>query len=456
MNIVDPTNQEGRTWRGSALVRFRLNMLFSLILVALSAGAIHFLAERSQRLAADRNRLTMLAEVGAALIEQVLDGEASGARLAAFRSWAWASTQGDILGAALLDERNNVWDLQPSDLSDVNSLERLLGKQGDGIDLGGNVGWVSVTSVPVAGGLRLLMFGKPMEFIPIRDLPSWALPVIALAAVAVAWGWLCRGFESSFGSPLRRLVAATATAARQRGDDLPTHRDDEFGAMARNIAALIRETESTKLNHGRLERSVDAQVASRTRQIQGMLKKAERQAWIDPLTKLGNRRLLDDRLEALFEAQMAADEDLSVIVFDIDHFKALNDTLGHAAGDELLRFFGDLLRGSLRSSDIGLRLGGDEFVAILLGTAVEEAAETADRLVKLFRQRASLFKVKPPVMLSAGLASIKLVRPESGGDLIRCADKALYGAKESGKGRVNIYTRRTSPVMDVRASQPSR
>ena len=182
---------------------------------------------------------------------------------------------------------------------------------------------------------------------------------------------------------------------------------------------------------------MNSRVADQTRQINAMLKRAERAVWIDPLTRLGNRSLLEDRLEKVFEAQRCSGQDLSIVMLDLDNFKKLNDTQGHVAGDEMLRFVGELVRGTIRPTDVGVRYGGDEFAIILVDTTPDKAAALAERL-RLFGQRAGVLGLDPPVSLSAGIASLLQDRPNSGKHLLRLADRALYKAKSRGKNALYV------------------
>jgi diguanylate cyclase (GGDEF)-like protein len=139
-------------------------------------------------------------------------------------------------------------------------------------------------------------------------------------------------------------------------------------------------------------------------------------AAIDPLTGLANRRTLGRALGRL------RPED-TVIMIDLDHFKAINDSLGHREGDNVLRLFGRTLSGTLRAGDQVGRYGGEEFVVILPGSGAERF---------LARLRIAWMRSRPhPVTFSAGVAS---ARPDPGKSL-HAADCALYRAKQSGRNR---------------------
>ena len=154
---------------------------------------------------------------------------------------------------------------------------------------------------------------------------------------------------------------------------------------------------------------------------QTMLTEDMRQlAHVDTLTNLANRRDLDLRL-----AEAAAGD--TVVLVDLDHFKRLNDTLGHAAGDTVLTEFGLVVRATLRQNDYAARYGGEEFALVLPNTSEAEAAVTLTRL------RQSWAVLRPEVTFSAGVATCRSDR--SAADALRAADVALYRAKETGRNR---------------------
>jgi len=180
---------------------------------------------------------------------------------------------------------------------------------------------------------------------------------------------------------------------------------------------------------------VDSQKADITRELH----QAQRKAWTDPLTRLGNRLLLEDKLDGIFAQKKQTRQDLVFVMYDVDNFKMLNDTLGHQAGDELLKFMGELLKQCVRKEDLAVRYGGDEFILVLPGVAMANAQSIAERTVRLFSQQANLLAVSPKPTISAGIASLADHQPASADELMRMADKALYAAKNAGKFTVAIH-----------------
>ncbi|WP_449257434.1 diguanylate cyclase [Bosea sp. (in: a-proteobacteria)] len=156
----------------------------------------------------------------------------------------------------------------------------------------------------------------------------------------------------------------------------------------------------------------------------------------DPLTGAMNRSGLEEWLARQSGGGQQAGQPASILLVDIDHFKRLNDTLGHAAGDEILRLFTGAVRGQLRSSDILARQGGDEFAVVLPGIGADEAVRVAERIRSAFREAARGLAPPPPT-LSIGVAEVDL-RGRSLEALLAEADEALYRAKRLGRDRVQV------------------
>lgn len=162
------------------------------------------------------------------------------------------------------------------------------------------------------------------------------------------------------------------------------------------------------------------------------------QTFIDPLTGLHNRRFLDEALPRELARAAREGNELAVAMLDIDHFKKLNDTYGHDAGDHAIRAVADAIRGALRESDLVCRFGGEEFVVILPATIPEQAPAKIKAVCDGIRSRPIMFLgVELRVTLSAGIASAPRngTSPET---LLRAADVALYRAKREGRDRVCV------------------
>jgi diguanylate cyclase (GGDEF)-like protein len=163
------------------------------------------------------------------------------------------------------------------------------------------------------------------------------------------------------------------------------------------------------------------------------------QAYYDPLTGLANRQLFRDRLDHELVRSGRSSELLALLYLDLDQFKHINDTLGHGAGDELLRTVAGRVRGVLKDTDTVARLGGDEFVIILPQLASPEAAgRVAERIMTELAGPVRLRKREMHVSASIGVA----LSPQDGrlpDELIKNADTAMYRAKRRGRNRVLFY-----------------
>ena len=154
----------------------------------------------------------------------------------------------------------------------------------------------------------------------------------------------------------------------------------------------------------------------------------------DPLTGLHNRRHLEARLMQMASAARRHGLPLSVLLLGIDHFKAVNDTFGHAGGDAVLRAFAVRLPPNLRAEDIVGRWGGEEFLVLLPFTGVAGAAVVAERIrATVADQSLGVLSGVAPVTVSVGCATGTGEDPEA---LLRDAGAALYEAKQSGRNRV--------------------
>ena len=200
------------------------------------------------------------------------------------------------------------------------------------------------------------------------------------------------------------------------------------------------------INFDELEARVRAML--RIKALQDELKRRERDlasanakltriAVTDVLTGLYNRRHLEQRLREMFDHSLRLHEPLAVVMFDLDHFKNVNDTFGHQAGDSVLRDLAALLRQAVREIDRIGRYGGEEFMAILPGTVLDAAVTFAERARQeveehLFRCDAGTLRCT----LSCGVAAWPHPRIQHREELVKAADDALYVAKALGRNKV--------------------
>jgi diguanylate cyclase (GGDEF)-like protein len=162
---------------------------------------------------------------------------------------------------------------------------------------------------------------------------------------------------------------------------------------------------------------------------------------IDRLTGVHNYAFFADALPRECRRAARYDLPLSLVVLDLDRFKAFNDRYGHDAGNRLLTAVGDTIRASCRSSDIAARFGGEEFALIIPGPA-EEALEAAER-IRLAVSRVSILVAggeTAGTTVSAGVADFHAAEPDDGTRMLDQADKALYHSKASGRDRVTLFS----------------
>jgi diguanylate cyclase len=178
--------------------------------------------------------------------------------------------------------------------------------------------------------------------------------------------------------------------------------------------------------------AVSAFSAIFVRVIAGQQRRLEAQALTDPLTGLANRTLLRATLEQAIQQNHRTGAPMTLVALDLDHFKSINDTLGHDAGDAVLRGVGDLLHRRIRRADKVFRLGGEEFLALLYGTD----AENGERVAEELREAIGSLPLVPgrSVTVSIGVAALR--RGEDWAAWMKRSDDNLYRAKSAGRDRV--------------------
>jgi diguanylate cyclase (GGDEF)-like protein len=265
--------------------------------------------------------------------------------------------------------------------------------------------------------------------------------VVILSACWVMGGlgcWLIS--RRRFTQSLRRLTGEIRKVRYGQREKPVEAGGDELRELAYEFNALYqaldRAREELDRARGKLEQKFQAHAEHFHRDIHRL----EKMAHTDPLTGLSNRASLEQFLEYLFERSQRNGVDLTCLMIDVDNLKAVNDHMGHEAGDRLIGFTGQLLKGCLRGQDFAARLGGDEFVVLLPGCSPNEAYLIAERIRTLFVRESWRFQavgdgtsIVP--RLSIGLASMQN-DPADSQHLLRMADDSLYRAKQGGKNRV--------------------
>jgi diguanylate cyclase (GGDEF)-like protein/PAS domain S-box-containing protein len=219
----------------------------------------------------------------------------------------------------------------------------------------------------------------------------------------------------------------------------------EFQLQAHDRRFLVAETLRTNLLHDDNVRGIVLNTRDITERKQ-LEEQLRHQAFHDSVTNLANRALFNDRVEHAIERQERDGKPIAALVMDLDDFKTINDSLGHAAGDALLFEVGERLKECLRAADTAARLGGDEF-AILLEDGGDgiQAVDVADRVMQMLEAPFYLEDKEVFVRASVGIAVAEGQEASEGEvlknaeELLRNADVAMYMAKERGKGRYQVF-----------------
>jgi two-component system cell cycle response regulator len=231
-----------------------------------------------------------------------------------------------------------------------------------------------------------------------------------------------RSLERTRHLPIIVLVEASEEARLLRALDMGVNdyvtRPIDKCELAARVRTQIKRKRHCDYLRDRLEESIELAVT-------------------DALTGLNNRRYMEAHLKALGEAALSAGQPLSVLLVDVDNFKAINDTWGHAAGDTILRELAARFRRNTRAVDTACRLGGEEFVILMPATSLGDACQIGERVRHSIA--CELFRInrdsKIAVTASVGVASLEGAH-DSLERLLARADQALYAAKKEGRNRV--------------------
>jgi diguanylate cyclase (GGDEF)-like protein/PAS domain S-box-containing protein len=210
---------------------------------------------------------------------------------------------------------------------------------------------------------------------------------------------------------------------------------DEEGLVTHFIAIKLDVTEQ-RLAQLALARTHE-ELKERVREIEELSRRLHEQAIRDPLTGLYNRRYLDETLARDEALASRSNKPLAIVLLDIDHFKQVNDTWGHAAGDYVLQQLGEVLRANVRASDILCRIGGEEFMVVMPGATLDIGARRAEEWRRAFEIQSLApddglsFTCTVSIGVAAGAGTT-----EATAATIRRADAALYVAKRDGRNRV--------------------
>jgi diguanylate cyclase (GGDEF)-like protein len=245
-------------------------------------------------------------------------------------------------------------------------------------------------------------------------------------------------------APIQQLMrAARAVGAGKLDVYVPAKSSDELGLLTHTFNHMTQRLAESQAEVATYQRTLEDKVNQRTKELEIATAQAYKLAQHDILTGLPNRALLNQRLRQIV-AQAARDgHQVACLFLDFDHFKRINDTLGHDAGDQLLQAVAQRLTSAVRESDTVARLGGDEFVLILPG--LDPAHSAYEVMTVLTRVRESFlapFRIAdqtPTLTCSIGVSVYPVDATDPNG-LIKQADTAMYAAKEAGRNAYRFYT----------------
>ncbi|MCL2590340.1 MAG: diguanylate cyclase [Betaproteobacteria bacterium] len=262
--------------------------------------------------------------------------------------------------------------------------------------------------------------------------------ILAILMAQMPSRWMERRYATELSS-----LSGMAHAARLEGDftrRLPAFEIAEFNALGQDFNGLFGEIQAR-----------NAELVLRQSHLETVNRALSNQAMCDTLTGLANRACLSEQLEIAINKARASGTRVGVLYIDNDHFKDVNDSFGHAAGDSLLVNVGKRLSGAVRESDLVARLGGDEFVILLAPVNGEDDLRHVSNKVLSAMSRKLRLAEREGVDIELGVSIGMAVFPDQANDavtLLRAADHAMYRAKRLGRGRACMYDPSVDAALD--------
>ena len=294
------------------------------------------------------------------------------------------------------------------------------------------------STVPIIGHVRIGMLTARARQDAMGFIEQAARSALVLGALALGLTFLV---TRRLVEPLRELaLAAKQVGAGRLGLKIPVRSSDEVAQLAQSFQSMVDSLAASRARLLEYQSVLERRVEARTRELRRATAQALDLAQRDTLTGLANRAHFMERLaEAVVDA-VRSGERMALLFIDLDHFKHVNDSLGHHAGDRLLMHVAQVLSSCVRDGDVVARLGGDEFVVLARCIESEDEVEAiVARLLAAMRRPIDLDGTALRGGFSIGVALCPDHSAEAA-DLLRQADLAMYAAKQSGRGAYSFYT----------------
>lgn len=256
------------------------------------------------------------------------------------------------------------------------------------------------------------------EHKPALVITDWTMPDISGPE-------LCERLRRDFQQNFAHIILLTS--------------NDDKEQVVQGLAAGADDYLTKPFHQGELRARVRVglRVVELHRQVQAKNRQLEEMALTDPLTGLSNRRAIDIWITRQLSAAARHDFAIWVAIADLDHFKKVNDTYGHDAGDTVLKAFAEVLKHNTRQSNICGRHGGEEFLIIITHVERDNSVIAFERIRKQIESQKFTFNNQTfSITTSIGVAGFRGTRPPAFADLIASADTALYSAKHKGRNRI--------------------
>jgi two-component system, cell cycle response regulator len=256
------------------------------------------------------------------------------------------------------------------------------------------------------------------KHLPALVITDWTMPDISGLE-------LCKKIRKDFQQHFAHIILLTSNTDKEQ--------------VVEGLAGGADDYLTKPFHQGELRARVNVglRVVELHRQVQAKNRQLEEMALTDPLTGLSNRRAIDIWVSRQLSAAARHDFPIWVAICDLDHFKKVNDTYGHEAGDNVLKAFAQILKTNTRQSNICGRQGGEEFLNIITHVERDNSIIAFERIRKQMEQQKFTANNQTfSVTTSIGIAGFRGTRPPTFADLLAQADEALYKAKHKGRNRI--------------------